>query len=94
MRRCNRCILPDTVPGITFDEKGICNFCHSHSEESCLGEEALEKLISLIRSKDNKYDCIVPLSGGRDSTFVLYIARAVYNLKVLAVSIAKYGTRL
>jgi tRNA(Ile)-lysidine synthase TilS/MesJ len=78
--------MPRTVPGITFDEQGICSYCLSYRIEKPLGEGQLKKIIDSTRQKDNTYDCIVPLSGGRDSTYVLYLAKATYDLKVLAVS--------
>jgi tRNA(Ile)-lysidine synthase TilS/MesJ len=78
--------MPATVPGITFDEKGICSYCLSYQQEKYLGREALEDIIASSRNINNQYDCIVPLSGGRDSMFVLYAAKALYDLKVLAVS--------
>jgi N-acetyl sugar amidotransferase len=86
MKRCKRCIMPETVPGITFDEDGICSFCLDYKQERCLDKEGLDRIIASIKKRDNKYDCVVPLSGGRDSSFVLYTAKATYNLKVLAVN--------
>ena len=86
MRRCKQCIIPDTVPGITYDEEGICNLCRSHKPPHYRGRAALEELLSSIRGRDEKYDCIVPISGGRDSSFVLYTAAAELGLRVLAVN--------
>lgn len=86
MKRCTRCIMPATVPGITFNEDGVCSHCLSYQNISYLGEKALEDIVNPLRNENNQYDCIVGLSGGRDSTFVLYMAKAVFNLKVLAVS--------
>lgn len=86
MERCRQCIMPATVPGITFNENGVCSYCLSYQKERYLGEKELETIIASSRNNNNRYDCIVPLSGGRDSTFVLYMAKALYNLKVLAVS--------
>ncbi len=86
MKRCTKCIMPDTVPGITFDDEGICSFCRNFEKEEYLGKEKLDLIVEEARSKNNKYDCIVPLSGGRDSAYVLYLARSIYNLKVLAVN--------
>lgn len=86
MKRCKRCVMPETVPDITFNQDGICNFCLNYKKEKYLGKEDLERIIASIKKEHNKYDCIVPLSGGRDSTFVLYMAKAIYNLKVLAVN--------
>jgi tRNA(Ile)-lysidine synthase TilS/MesJ len=78
--------MPETVPGITFDEEGICSLCLNYQKEKYLGEEELERAIVSTRKEDNRYDCIVPLSGGRDSTYILYMAKAIYGLKVLALS--------
>ncbi|MFA6635860.1 MAG: hypothetical protein WCV56_01935 [Candidatus Omnitrophota bacterium] len=86
MKRCKRCVLPETVPGIFFNQAGICSFCLSYKKEVYFGEEELRKIIDSIKNKNSHYDCIVPLSGGRDSCFVLYMAKVVYGLKVLAVN--------
>ena len=86
MKRCTQCIMPETVPGITFDNDGICSFCQSYQKETYLGQKKLDQIVATAKSRNNKYDCIVPLSGGRDSTYVLYVARAIYDLKVLAVN--------
>ncbi len=82
MKRCSKCICPETYPGIQFYD-GICNFCLNYERQKPLGEKELRKI--LASSKGKKYDCIVPLSGGRDSTFVLYMAKN-YGLNVLAVN--------
>lgn len=86
MRRCERCVMPETVPGITFDEAGICSYCLDYQEEEYYGQEKLERIIASVKKRGNEYDCIVPLSGGRDSTYVLYLASVIHNLKVLAVN--------
>jgi len=86
MRRCTRCVMPDTVPGITFNQDGVCSLCQTFREQQCLGEEALERVIASAKKQDGDYDCIVPVSGGRDSTYVLYLAKARFGLKVLAVN--------
>lgn len=86
MKRCTNCIMPETVPNLVFDKRGVCNFCSSHKEEKLIGKEELDKIVKSAKEKNCKYDCIVPLSGGRDSTFVLYVAKAIYNMKVLAVN--------
>jgi len=86
MERCTRCVMPETVPGISFDSDGVCSFCLSYKKEVYFGEDELIRIINSAKEKKNKYDCVVPLSGGRDSSFVLYAAKVLYGLKVLAVS--------
>ena len=87
MKRCTRCIMPETIEGISFDKNGVCSICSSYIKFKCLGEAELRNVVdeSLNREK-NKYDCIVPLSGGRDSSYVLYYAKAILGLNVLAVN--------
>ncbi len=84
MKRCSRCIMPETVPGVSFQD-GICNFCRNYKQEQYLGEEALARVVNEAKGKGGRYDCLVPISGGRDSSYVLYLAKAVYGLKTLAV---------
>lgn len=91
-RICSRCIMDTTVPGIQFDEQGVCNFCKIHDEMEKefplneLGQRKLEQLLSKIKAqgKNRKYDCIIGISGGTDSTYCLYMAKK-FGLRPLAV---------
>jgi len=84
MKRCSRCILPETYPGISFNEQGLCSFCSNYRGFVPRPEEILTNHIMRAKEKKRTYDAIVPLSGGKDSTYVLYLARNVYGLNVLA----------
>ena len=84
LKRCTRCILPETCPAITFNEQGVCNYCLTHKKAKYQGEAALLNLIEPYRNTDKKYDCIVAVSGGRDSAYAAYYAVKVLNLRVLA----------
>lgn len=92
VRVCSRCIMDDTVKGITFDEQGVCTFCHIHDELEAsfpLDSETparLQKVIDQIKKegKNKKYDCVLGVSGGRDSTYTLYSAVKL-GLRPLAV---------
>ena len=86
VKRCTRCVLPETVPGIVFDEEGVCSFCADYKGETYLDQGRFQDLVTQAKSRGAKYDCIVPLSGGRDSSFVLYDAKVKHNLNVLAVN--------
>jgi len=89
---CSRCILDSSIPGIRFDDRGICNYCKIHDkleERFPLGELGRQKLNQLIdkikrRGKCKKYDCIVGISGGTDSTYCLYMVKKL-GLRPLAV---------
>ena len=84
--------MNDTVLGISFDEIGVCTFCKIHDElekKYPLNEETLKKIEILVDKikndvKGKKYDCIVEVSGGRDSTYTLYNAGKL-NLIPVAV---------
>ncbi|SLM30402.1 conserved hypothetical protein [Desulfamplus magnetovallimortis] len=85
--RCTRCVLPDCYPNITFDNQGVCSVCQNYKGQSgVLGEEKLRELFSLYKGKGGKYDCLVGTGGGRDSTYVLYAAKKIFNLNVLALN--------
>ena len=86
VRRCTRCVFPETVPGIRFDADGVCSFCRSYKEITYRGKDELDRIINSIRGTGEQYDCIVPMSGGRDSTYALYVAKVMYQLRPLAVS--------
>lgn len=89
---CARCMMDDTVPGISFDDNGECTFCNIHDdleEKFPINNETpeiLTKLVEKIKNegKGKEYDCIVGVSGGRDSTYTLYNAVKL-GLRPLAV---------
>jgi hypothetical protein len=88
LRRCSRCVLPHTFPRISFDEQGVCNYCREEGVPTALLGEG--KLLQVIRSRKQKashYDCMVALSGGRDSTYAMYFLVRKLGLKVLAYSV-------
>ncbi len=83
-KRCSRCVLPSNYPGITFDENQICNYCHQVRESELLGEDKFHEIIGRYRNGPGKYDCMVALSGGRDSSYVLWYAVKKLGLRTLA----------
>ena len=91
MRRCVRCLLPETVETICFDDDGVCNICNSVlvQKPSVDWENRLEKLDELVSTLQpgKRYDLLIPFSGGKDSTYQLYFMRKRYpSLKILAVT--------
>lgn len=90
---CNRCIADTTVPGITFYEKGECSYCQLHdnlSEEfpnGQKGEVIINNYLAKIKAagKGKKYDCVLGVSGGRDSMFTLWLAVKKWGLRPIAV---------
>ncbi|MDE9517141.1 hypothetical protein KKJ17_05090 [Xenorhabdus bovienii] len=84
LKRCTKCILPETMPFIYFDEKGVCNYCNNYKpRNNPKPKEELFKLVEPYRKK-NQLDCIVPFSGGRDSCYGLHLI--VKELKMSPVT--------
>jgi N-acetyl sugar amidotransferase len=92
-RICTRCIMDTTDPEITFDEAGICHHCRAYDAAIAAnlrrgeaGRRSLEKLARRIadESRGKRYDCVIGLSGGVDSTYVAWLTRQL-GLRPLAV---------
>ena len=92
-QRCSRCIADKTVPGISFNTHGVCNLCQMHDRweqifpNDLRGEKILEQKMMAIRKAGigKKYDCVIGISGGSDSTYLLYKAVKDWKLRPLAV---------
>jgi N-acetyl sugar amidotransferase len=91
--RCKRCLYDEDTPSISFDNYGICNYCQLHDQlelEYPIGEAGtniLRQLAEKIKSenKRKKFDVVVGVSGGCDSSYLLYLAKEVMGLRPLAV---------
>lgn len=87
---CKKCLYPNTRPGLEFDAEGVCNACRSYEARPSVDwgarEMEFKKILEQYRSRNGKnYDCIVGVSGGKDSTYQLMTLRR-YGLKPLAVN--------
>lgn len=74
LRYCRRCVMPDTKPDLSFDAEGICSACRSYENRKQvdwdLRRQELVSILDRYRSvKQNNYDCLIPVSGGKDSTY-------------------------
>lgn len=72
LKRCTKCLLPETFPYIYFDNTGKCNYCKNHQKIIYKGETELQNIAQKHKKNNGKPDVIVPLSGGRDSCFALH----------------------
>jgi glutamine---fructose-6-phosphate transaminase (isomerizing) len=86
MRRCAKCLLPETMPFIAYDTGGVCNYCHSYKPWVKRPESELRERLDRIRSKDGSPDCIVAFSGGRDSSYGLHVLKTEYGMTPLTFS--------
>ena len=84
LQKCNKCILIETYPYIEFDNDGVCNFCKSYEKQVYYGEKKLFEILDKYRSKNGKPDCIVGLSGGRDSCYGLHLLKTKYKMNPVA----------
>ena len=92
LRICSRCVMDTCAPYIKFDEKGVCNYCKLHNHLESMfplidgPENEIFKIVEKIKKagERKKYDCIVGLSGGTDSTYCLFLAKK-WGLRPLAV---------
>jgi glutamine---fructose-6-phosphate transaminase (isomerizing) len=84
VRRCTRCILPETMPFISFDKEGVCNYCRNYRlRNASRPKEELFKLAEPYRRATGS-DCIVPFSGGRDSCYALHLVVNELKMKPVA----------
>lgn len=91
MQYCTKCIMPSTRPRIVFDKDGVCNACrHAEDKHERIDWEARRKeflkFIEPFRRKDGYWDCVVPWSGGKDSSTVAYRLKFEFGLNPLLVT--------
>ena len=95
VKRCSKCILPETVPNIKFDLDGVCNYCKEYNkpdgrrginyeEKGKNFEVFMETYIRKRKENNLKYDALVPISGGRDSSYIAY--KLSEKMKILCVN--------
>lgn len=89
MKYCQKCILPDTRPNLVIEEDGICNACKSHGTKSNIDwgkrELAFHDVVGNAKIHSNGYDCLIPVSGGKDSTWQV-VKCLEYGLNPLSVT--------
>jgi len=92
MKYCTRCGYPENHPfNLTFDDEGVCSGCRIHEEKDNIDwderKEMLREVLEKYRCKDgSNYDCIIPVSGGKDSHYQVYLIREVFGLTPLLVT--------
>lgn len=90
MKRCSKCLMPETWESINYDDRGLCNICQNAKIKKekidwAKKKKEFEELLSEYKGK-GQYDCIIPYSGGKDSTFTLWSIVKQFGLKPLVVS--------
>ncbi len=94
-QRCTNCVMDTTDSAITFDEKGVCDFCNDYYKNILpkwhVDEKSKAELLEIAKKirkagRKGKYDCIIGMSGGVDSSYLCYIAKEVMGLRPLLYS--------
>ena len=87
MNMCSRCVLPESFPGISFDDNGLCNYCRNMPKPAQSKKEAhIKKFEALLDNKRSQhgFDVLLAYSGGKDSTYTLAMLKRKYRLNILA----------
>jgi len=94
LKRCTRCILPSNLADITFDDNGVCNYCRKYESDfknwdsiKDRREKQFKEILEKAKTLKRPYDVLVPLSGGKDSTYALYLCTKIYMLKTLSITL-------
>jgi len=89
MRYCQKCILPDTRPNLVIGEDGVCSACRSHGTKKIIDwrarQDAFKDVVATARERSRGYDCLIPVSGGKDSTWQV-LTCLEHGLNPLAVT--------
>ena len=90
MKFCKKCLYPDTKPQLTFNQDGICSACINHDLKDKIDwnkkENELSEILKKFSSNENYYDCIIPVSGGKDSHFQAYTIKEKFGLNPLVIN--------
>ena len=96
---CKKCLFPETKPDLYFNKDGICDACVSakriHGIQDAINweerENAFKELLDQVRKdKPEGYNCIVPVSGGKDSTWQVYAMKKIHNMQPLAITFDQF----
>lgn len=90
VKYCKRCLMPDTRPRIVFNDEGVCNACLTADEKQTINwDERRREFLDYVdryRARDGAYDCIVPWSGGKDSSYIAHRLKFEFGLNPLLVT--------
>lgn len=97
MRHCKKCFIPDTRPGSIFDEECVCQACRNYEKRKIidwdLRKKELDELCDKYRRDDGYYDCLIPVSGGKDSHRIVYEMKVLRNMNPLLITIGDAFTK-
>jgi len=97
MKFCTKCIMPDTRPHITFDSKGICIACQNHEKKKSVNWDARFEELKVLcdkyrRKNEGVYDCIIAVSGGKDSHYQVHVMKELMGMNPLLITVEDFFT--
>jgi len=97
MRYCKNCLMPDTRPGSIFNDEGICQACINYENRKTIDwnerREELKILCDKYRRNDGYYDCVIPVSGGKDSHRLVYEMKIKMGMNPLLITVGDPFTK-
>jgi N-acetyl sugar amidotransferase len=88
---CSNCLAMSTRPRITYDSRGWCNACRwAETKKTLNWDDRQQELVALLqrhKSKDGRFDCLVPVSGGKDGSYVAYNLKHKYGMNPLCLTV-------
>lgn len=92
MKFCTKCIMPDTRPHITFNKEGVCIACQNNEKKKSVDWDARFEELNMLcdkyrRKTPGEYDCIIAVSGGKDSQYQVHIMKEVMNMNPLLITV-------
>ncbi len=97
MKFCTKCIMPDTRPGITFDQNGVCIACQNHERKKEVDWDARYHELELLcdkyrRKKPGEYDYLIAVSGGKDSHYQVHVMKELMGMNPLLITVEDFFT--
>lgn len=97
MRFCKKCLMPDTRPGSIFDSEGVCQACRNYEKRKTINwkerKKQLSELCDKYRRNDGYYDCVIPVSGGKDSHRLVYEMKVKMDMNPLLITVGDPFTK-
>lgn len=97
IRHCKKCLMPNTRPGSAFNAEGICQACLNYEKRKTVNWQArrqqLQELCDKHRRGGGYYDCVIPVSGGKDSHFLVYTMKQEMKMNPLLVTVGDPFTK-
>lgn len=97
IQHCKKCLMPNTRPGSIFDKQGVCQACRNYKKRTKINwkkrEKELDKLCNSYKRSDGYYDCLIPVSGGKDSHLAVYEMKIERKMNPLLVTVDDHFTK-